>query len=97
MTGAPQEEDTKSQFDTKRMKQTTVSKVCKEMFNSRELGKQDITAKSFKKYGANDNLNASAGDALCEGGKSSDHTINNDSHDSSNEFCSSKMINMLRF
>jgi len=90
ITGALQEGDTKSQFDTKRMKQTTVSKVCKDMFNSWELGKQDIIGKSFKKYGANDTLNESGGDALCEEGRSSDHITNNDSHDSSNEFCSSK-------
>jgi len=33
MTSVPQEGDTKSQFDSKRMKQSTVSKVCKEMVN----------------------------------------------------------------
>jgi len=48
MTGAPKEEGTKSQFDTKRIEQTTVSKVCKEMFNSWELGKQDVTGKIFQ-------------------------------------------------
>jgi hypothetical protein len=84
MTGAPQEV-TKSQFDTKRMKQTTVSKVSKKMVNSWELGKQDIIGKSFKKYGANDALNESGGDALCEESESSDHTINNDRHESNNE------------
>ena len=93
MTGAPQ--DTKLQFDTKRMKQTTVSKVCREMVNSWELGKQDISGKSFKKYGANDALNESRCDALCEEIKSSDHTVNSDRHDSGNEIRSSKMINIL--
>ena len=46
------------------------------MVNSWELGKQDITGKSFKKYGVNDALNESGGDALCEKSKSSNHTVN---------------------
>jgi hypothetical protein len=45
MTGAPQQEDTKSQLDTKRTNQTSVSQVCKETVNSWELQKQDITGK----------------------------------------------------
>jgi len=59
------------------------------------LGKQDITGKFFKKNRANDALNESGGDALCEESKSSELNVNNDKHDSNNEFCSSKMINIL--
>ena len=66
MTGVPQQEDTKSQLDTKRTNETSVSQVCKETVNSWELEKQDITGKSFKKYGANDALNENGGDALCK-------------------------------
>lgn len=66
------------------------------MVNSCDLGKQDITGKSFKKYGANDALNESEDDdALREESKSSNHNVNNDQHDNSNELCSSKTINTL--
>jgi hypothetical protein len=43
------------------------------MVNSWELGKQDITGEYFKKYGANDALNETGDDALCEESEISDH------------------------